>query len=179
LPPKLSPEEKKRRQKARATAWRKANHAREREINLAWRLRNPEKLKAAKREYRATPEGRARGLCDNARRRAEKKGIPFSLSAKWVSEALGRGYCEATGIPFNMQSGEGRSPFAPSIDRIDCSKGYTEENARVVVWAFNMACGEFGEEVLWQIVKARWPERLQEGPMNETQNNFTNAVSRC
>lgn len=47
-----------------------------------------------------------------------------------------------TGIPFELSTGRGNGgadPWAPSLDQMDPSIGYTPENTRVVVWMFNAA----------------------------------------
>lgn len=129
--------------------------------NLAWRQRNPDKVKNAKLAYRAGAEGRARDLVTSAKRRAKLRAEECTVSLARVTAVVKNGFCEATGLPFVLSPGTGRSPFTPSLDRRDCTKGYTDYNTRVVVWALNMACGDFGEEVLWQIVKARWPDRVK------------------
>ena len=59
------------------------------------------------------------------------------------------GACELTGTPFSAERyGAHKAPFAPSIDRIDSSKGYTRENCRIISVAANFAMNEWGEEVL-------------------------------
>jgi hypothetical protein len=86
---------------------------------------------------------RARHLFHNAKARAAKAGVPFSLTRDWVEQQLLSGHCTVTGIPFDMASvgrGQGHSaPWAPSLDRIDPARGYTFENTRAVVWMFNAA----------------------------------------
>jgi hypothetical protein len=47
-------------------------------------------------------------------------------------------------IKFDFQLGNGadvRNKFAPSIDRLDSSKGYTTDNCRVVIYQYNVAKG--------------------------------------
>lgn len=116
-------------------------------------------MDAYHRKYLNSAFGRAYRLLVGARNRAKKKRIPFTLRREHILPALAAGRCEATGIPFVF--GAGRSPFSPSIDRIDSSKGYIPGNIRIVLLAFNVACGEWGEEVLWRMAAARWPERAK------------------
>jgi hypothetical protein len=41
-----------------------------------------------------------------------------------------------------------RNPYAPSIDRINCEKGYTRDNVRIVISAINMILSDWGAEVM-------------------------------
>lgn len=71
-----------------------------------------------------------------------------------VSRAAGR--CEVSGIVFSTQRLEGqrKAMWAPSIDRIDNTKGYEAENCRLVCVAVNLALNEFGADVLLRIASA-------------------------
>jgi hypothetical protein len=64
--------------------------------------------------------------------------------------------CEVSGIPFNYDRyGDARTrPFAPSLDRIKASVGYTLGNCRLVCVAVNYGMGDWGEAVLKQIAAA-------------------------
>ena len=72
-------------------------------------------------------------LLNNAKNRARDKGLDFSLTSKWLTDKLEKGVCEVTGIRFEGYC----SSFAPSLDRKDPAKGYTEDNTQVVVWIYN------------------------------------------
>lgn len=74
-----------------------------------------------------------------ARVRAARKNLPFTLTFSWLYPKLQSGTCEATSIPFDLQPIPRRRPFAPSIDQIRPSAGYTPDNCQVVVWMYNMA----------------------------------------
>ena len=58
-------------------------------------------------------------------------------------ERLVRGVCEQTGVPFDYRRTHKKSHamrlFSPSLDRIDPSLGYTQDNCQVVVIAYNLA----------------------------------------
>jgi hypothetical protein len=104
------------------------------------------------RRYLRTPEGRAKSLVKNARARARAFGREFSINADTITAALVRGTCAVSGIPFVLDAhGVGQHPLSPSIDRIDSSRGYTDDNVRVVVWAVNMACSTWGLEAYMAI----------------------------
>ena len=97
---------------------------------------------------RLTTKGRAQMLLSSARIRARKKKIPFNLSLNWLYERMERGVCEVTGIPFDYSAPTTTSTnkFAPSLDRQDNSKGYTEDNTAVVVWLYNVAKRDFSSQ---------------------------------
>jgi hypothetical protein len=142
------------------------------------RLRQPSKAKAAAelksryyaenrekwKQYRATqkakedsdPWHRAARLTTWIRARAGRTGREFDLTHEWVAERLAVGKCEVTGLPLDLARPEdGRfHPWGPSVDRIDCKKGYTQDNCRVVVWIYNMAKSEWSDEVVLQFAKA-------------------------
>ena len=50
--------------------------------------------------------------------------------------------------------GQARRPFAPSLDRIDSSGGYTRDNTRLVCQAVNFALNAFGEDIFREVVLA-------------------------
>lgn len=86
--------------------------------------------------------------------RAKEKGREFALTTDAVLGMLrtNRHRCAVTGVNLRPEyEGGTRNPFAPSVDRINCQKGYTPENSRIVCAAFNVAIGDFGEDVFEQI----------------------------
>jgi len=46
------------------------------------------------------------------------------------------------------------NPYSPSIDRKDSSKGYTDDNVRVVLSAVNSALGQYDDKTILPILKA-------------------------
>lgn len=99
-------------------------------------------------------------------RAARKRGgEEYTLTDEDEQSLLERsgGLCELTGIPFEFQKEPAhgaRRPYAPSLDRIDSTKGYTPANVRLVCVAANLAMNQWGEEVLY---------RLAEGLIHNTQ----------
>ena len=93
------------------------------------------------RAYEHTFRSRARRLISRARSRAIAKGLAFAISIAVIEEKLAEGVCEVSGIPFYI--GEGRSPFAPSLDRKDPNQGYTDENTQLVCFNYNTSKQEF------------------------------------
>lgn len=90
-------------------------------------------------KYRATINGRAVHLLKDARVRAERTGVEFSLSLIRISFALTLGTCERSGVQFDLSKHikHTNHPFSPSIDKIDPFKGYTDDNIKVVSTAYN------------------------------------------
>ena len=61
--------------------------------------------------------------------RAKKQGKEFTIS---VSDIVIPPVCPVLGIPIFVQVGEGHYDNAPSLDRIDNSKGYVKGNVAVI-----------------------------------------------
>lgn len=90
-----------------------------------------------------------------ARTRSRKRGTEFDLSTDWALDlAETQGFrCALTGIPFyaTNKATSKVNPFTPSFDRIDCSKGYTKDNVRLVVWAINAMLLDWGEDTFKKV----------------------------
>jgi hypothetical protein len=121
-----------------------------------WRDKNRDYLRAKSKQRRL--EKRAMCLVAAARVRARKKGIRFSLTSSDVQrlqDVIDRGRCELTGVRFSLE--QGRCATNPSLDRIIPSAGYVQGNVRVVCQAMNLGMGDWGENILLEIVMA-WIE---------------------
>jgi hypothetical protein len=104
----------------------------------------------------ALPKKRLKMLFISAKHGSKKRGIEFKLGAEWLA-AQSLEKCAATGIPFDFErppDGLSRHPWAPSIDRIDSSKGYVPGNVHFVCWAYNVAKHEFSVGVLLTLARA-------------------------
>ena len=101
-----------------------------------WEKNNPDKV-------------RAQRLHGNATRRAKDMGWPKpDFDSNWIYEKIKIGFCEATGIKFDLvsetrSSNHAKNPWVPSIDRIDSSKPYLKNNVQVVVYMYNVCKAEF------------------------------------
>lgn len=87
---------------------------------------------------------RASALFAGAQQRSQRLRKPVTITVEWIEKRLHAGYCEVTGIPFDMKRNRGsgnRSSLTPSLDRKEPHLGYTAENCRVVVWMYNAAKG--------------------------------------
>lgn len=111
------------------------------------------------REYKLSPEQRERkkkksrkrwaktllsGATKNSRKRGH--GEP-EVTAEWIVDELRKQpFCPYTGIrliaPDEDKNGGRRSPWAPSLDRVDNAKGYTVENTRLTSWFWNCFRGQ-------------------------------------
>lgn len=68
------------------------------------------------------------GMLTNARNRAKRKGIEFSLVKE---DIIIPEKCPILKVPFIIGT-KGNYDFTPTIDRIDNSKGYTKDNIQII-----------------------------------------------
>jgi hypothetical protein len=140
---------------AAARAWRARNRARVAEFNRAYRAANRDKLRAYDGLRYTDFARRADHLWRLRRCEAEKRSLEFTITPAWVEERLRAGRCEATGLPLEAPVvGGGKHPFAASVDRIDPGRGYTPDNARVVVHIFNLAKNVFTDADVRRMAEA-------------------------
>lgn len=118
---------------------------------------NPVAGALAAKRYRL--RHRAKPLIQNAKRRAEKRGLPFDLDehTEALQARIDANRCEVTGLPFNLEGG--RTWDSPSLDRIDPASGYVFSNVRVVLYSVNCALGDWGEETLIKMATAILEQR--------------------
>ena len=109
-----------------------------------WALMCKRGRASSRRRFRENPSSEvSAGLYKNSVSRAKRKGFSMTLTEEWVRERVDGGVCQFTGLPFELLP---HSPFMPSIDRIDNSRGYDPDNCRVVLWFINRARGALGDE---------------------------------
>lgn len=116
-----------------------------------------------------TPRRKLKKLLNRAKCRASTKNLDFDLDESWLAEKLKK-QCEVTGLSFSFlppEVGHSKNPYSPSIDRIDNKLGYTKDNCRLVIWAFNVAKQEWNEDVLysWSVIF-----------VNEYESGLTNGI---
>ena len=92
----------------------------------------------------------SRLLYNNAYTRAKTKSLPLTITQEWVQTKLDQNYCEVTGLPL----GRSNTPFAPSLERVIPSQGYTPENTKLVVWIYNRAKGSGTHEDVLRLAEA-------------------------
>jgi hypothetical protein len=103
-----------------------------------------------------------RWMCINSRSRAKKRKLEFDLTPEYVASLWpADGKCPATGMTLKYNHGCGRGSgrwSAPSLDRIDSSKGYVKGNVRIISTAANMIRGnDFPIEMIRNV--ADWLEQ--------------------
>ena len=109
-----------------------------------------EKLNKQRRYYRSW-KGRITHLLHFAKRRAKHRALSFSLSAQWLRDQLEAHdfKCAVTGVAFSLEDDHNArymNPYAPSIDRIDPSRGYDPDNCRVVCQRYNLWKGQAADD---------------------------------
>jgi hypothetical protein len=81
---------------------------------------------------------------------AAKRNISFALTPQWFARKFAANKCELTGLEFDYGK---RSLRLPSPDRIDSSKGYTEDNTRLICWGLNAMKMHHSEEDFIKFLK--------------------------
>jgi len=102
------------------------------------------------------PKTRLKKILNGVKSRAKEKNMPFNLNYEWV-EVHARNGCEMTGIPFdfsNPKNGNRINAHAPSVDRINPTKGYTKDNCRMVCWLYNSAKSYYTDKDVFNMAKA-------------------------
>lgn len=72
------------------------------------------------------------------------------------------GRCAVSGVQFSDRKIGTRRPLLPSLDRIDCAKGYAFANCRIVCLVVNYAMSDFGENALRIIARSIVKRELDE-----------------
>ncbi len=96
-----------------------------------------------------------------AKSRAYTRDMEFDLTLEWLIDLYNYqvGRCAVSGLRLDVAKRERnvngwKRPFSPSLDRIDSSRGYLQDNCRIVCSAVNNAMGSWGEGVLHLIARA-------------------------
>jgi hypothetical protein len=101
-------------------------------------------------------------MYSGAKQRAKKRGLEFSLSIEDIVIPV---HCPVLGI--KIEQGDRQLHLnAPTLDRIDPSKGYTKENVLVVSWRANRLKSDATldeMEKLYQFYKEVMSEHLRSG----------------
>ena len=95
-----------------------------------------------------------------AKRRAAKEGIDFDIE---VTDLVVPEFCPVFGVPLEpTERGTGHGDHAPSIDRIDPTRGYVKGNVAVISWRANRIKGRFTADELRRV--AEWLEYVETVP---------------
>ena len=105
--------------------------------------------KRLQRNKEIRKEDPRRPMLADARKRAKKKNLEFSLS---IEDLIIPDLCPVLQIPLFVTGGK-RTDNSPSLDRVDNSKGYTKENVCVISCRANSLKNDATLEELKAIVK--------------------------
>lgn len=89
-------------------------------------------------------------LMSRTKHKAKKEKVVFDINIEWLKQKLSKGICEVTYMPlvkpvYKSVNNNNYRNWAPIIDRIDNSKGYTKSNCRIVISLYSMAKNKYGE----------------------------------
>jgi hypothetical protein len=154
--------ENKKKHVEKNTDYNRKYRSENREAYREWERQNYQSRKeerlASAKKWRHTESGSSRLLHLSAQRRAKKKGIPYELTPEIILNLmrLQEGKCALTGVQFEFgESSFYFRPLAPSIDKIDATKGYTIGNVQITTVVANKAKNEYPIEIFDQMCAGR------------------------
>lgn len=90
---------------------------------------------------------------NSAKARAKKKKLEFNLTIQWCKDNW-TGKCALTGIYFYTLKPNKKQIFqwnSCTIDRIDSSKGYTQDNCRFILFCINAFKGTMSDKEMLNV----------------------------
>lgn len=126
--------------------WSKQNPEKHKQYAKTSYLRNKEKRNQESKDWRL--DNIAYNAVRSARVRCRHSGMEFNLDREWAENKY-TGICELSGIKFDVSGSH--NPYAPSLDRIDNSKGYLKDNCRFILHGLNMLKGIGTDEDMYII----------------------------
>lgn len=130
------------------------------EDNSARYQKTRENFLKRRKEWYNTIKGRMYDLFSAARERARKKNLPIDIDLEYLLELYEtqNKQCALTGMDFILEEKNKNykrfTPFGPSIDKIDHTKGYTKDNIRLVCVMVNLSLNTFGDECFDKMCEA-------------------------
>jgi len=90
--------------------------------------------------------------------RCKKNSIEYDISSEFIINLFNKqeGKCYKSNIKFilnNCNQSGGKSPWGPSIDRIDPNKGYTKDNVQLVCLMYNFCKGVWSDSEVINFVR--------------------------
>lgn len=140
-------------------AWTVKNKDRIREHNLKTKLKR--RVSGKEKEYRNLRRKSKAGYLDRFMERAKVETKDTNLSREYLDSLFGE-ECAVSGVKFKMNFTLGTSftnPYAPSIDRIDSTKGYYIGNVQIVLSAINFAKNSMSMDDftdVWKTIMSSW-----------------------
>lgn len=125
---------------------------RKNQLNREWHHRHRDENLRKMKEYQEKLPPWSYFL-KNSITRAKKKGLEHDLTEEWFADNW-TGKCQLTGIPFVKNYKVGPSPLSASVDRIDNSKGYTQDNCRLILNGLNSLKGQGSDDLMYVIAAA-------------------------
>lgn len=145
--------------------WSEKNKERIREYNKQYARLNRERVLESRRRFEERNRGRATtryrkmmetspwsNLYSGAKSRSKHRGIAFDITRDDIREMY-TGRCSVTGVEFVPNIHGGVHPLSPSLDRIDPTMGYSKENCRLVINAFNALKGTMDDPETLRVAK--------------------------
>ena len=96
---------------------------------------------------------RFRRMANLGKHRSKQKGWDHDIDYEWIRDNI-TDKCPKCGVEYSYDLDIKMNPFAPSLDRIDPTKGYTKENCIITSWIYNCGKNAYNEETLYIICKA-------------------------
>jgi len=93
------------------------------------------------REYRRSPVGHRNAALSNARARARKKGVAFTICKDTLPRCPPK--CPCCNIEMQIGDENGGRSTSPTLDRLDPSRGYTQFNVLWICHRCNTRKGEW------------------------------------
>ena len=95
--------------------------------------------------HRRTLKGTISNKLMSAKKRARIDGLEFTLTNSFITLLWNKqaGKCAKTGVEMGRI---GDKWLSPSIDRIDSTKGYTEDNVQWTCWRYNAAKSNMSDD---------------------------------
>lgn len=94
-----------------------------------------------------------RRVLNRARSRARARDMKIDVDLEFLLSMWREqdGRCAVSGLSFSEDWKDDsfvKTPFGPSLDRIDSARGYEKSNVRLVCMAANFALNQWGDDIL-------------------------------
>ena len=102
------------------------------------------------------PTAELKALFRRVRSSAKSRNLACEIDVEFLHSLweVQQGHCAVSGLEFTDEVHREafvKTPFAPSVDRINSSKGYVKDNVRLVCTAANFALNQWGDDVLRRV----------------------------